>query len=132
MQSKTNSSKACDILPDELNRFYARFEKPENPTVKTSLTQHAISLFKPITEYQVRLQLKQMDTCYSSGPKKIYPAVLKYCADQLAVIVIMLFNIVIDERKTPIILKTSVIKPIPKISKPKASKGYRCYQMSSL
>ena len=124
MQSRKTSQKPCDIPPDELNQFYARFEKPRNPPNNTP-TQHATSSFEPITTHQVRLQMKRIDTCKGPGPDNIYPAVLRNCADQLAEIVTTLFNNVIDEGTTPAIWRTSVIKPLPKVSNPKVSKDYR-------
>ena len=103
-----------------LRLFLATWE----PTVKTSPTQHATSLFEQITEHQIRLQLKQIDTCNSPGSDKIYPALLKRCADQLATIITILFNIVIVKKTSPTKWKTSLIKPIPKISNSKARKDY--------
>ena len=63
MQSESNSSKACDVPPDELNHFHAPLENPENPTAITSPTQHAAMSVEQKTEHQVGLQLKQIGAC---------------------------------------------------------------------
>ena len=117
-----------EFVPNELNSFYARFEKDTSQTAPVAgglQHQNNCVPFGKITSEQVRTELQKLDTCKGPGPDKIITKVLKYGADQLAGTVCVFYNRAIEDGTTPKLWRTAVIKPVPKVPHPKCNKDYR-------
>lgn len=117
--------------PDELNKFFTRFEKSTPPTRETPPPPSAPSSTLKIQEDEVRVLLKKLDGRKGPGPDKLIPKILKLCADQLAPIITRLFSSSVQQQTTPTIWKTAIIKPLPKIAKPTCNKDFRPIAITS-
>ena len=126
------SAQPIKLDPNDLNSFYARFEKntPIQPVEPSGSCNDKVS-FGEITALTVCKQLKRLDTRKSPGPDKLIPNVLKKCADELCDIISSLFNLLIQEGITPKQWKVAKIKPIPKIPQPMICKDYRPIAITS-
>ncbi len=109
------STVETQLMADNLNEFYCRFEK------KTPFTPPAT----PLSPTPI-LQIKEDDVCHvfkknkrrkAPGPDGVSPACLKTCADQLAPIFTQIFNRSLELCEVPSCFKRSTIIPVPK--KPK-------------
>jgi hypothetical protein len=129
----TNSSQSQSDIPfqpDELNNFFARFEKPnaqppqplaENPTASACL----------IDEKEVFKLLRRLNPRKAAGPDGLIPRVLKLCADQLTTIITEIFNFSLESQTTPNLWKSAIIKPLPKTDKPEQLKHFRPIALTS-
>ena len=64
----------------------------------------------------MRREFRKVHPRKAAGPDRIKPSILKSCADQLAGIFCILFNMSFSESRIPSLWKTSCIVPIPKKS----------------
>ena len=69
-----------------------------------------------MTEEEVRREFRKVNPRKAAGPDRIKPSILKSCADQLAGIFCILFNLSLSESTVPSPWKTSCIVPVPKKS----------------
>ena len=65
-------------------------------------------------EHDVRRVFKQVDTRKAAGPDEIAGRVLRVCADQLAPVFTVIFNLSLAQSIIPTCFKMSTIIPIPK------------------
>ena len=127
-----NSNSPIDnsFSPDDLNSFFARFEKSDT-TSPSPADPNPIAPTFNITEDAVLKQLKRLNSRKGAGPDGLIPKVIKLCADQLAPIITRLFKTSLDSETTPKIWKTATIKPLPKITKPDQLKHFRPIALTS-
>lgn len=82
-------------LPDELNAFYVHFDNNIKPAVRavTDPEDWVISL----SEADVRRVFNQVNTCKAGSPNDIPGCVLRACAEQLAGIFTVIFNLSLSQ-----------------------------------
>lgn len=87
-------------LPDELNACYARFDNNNiDPDVRavTDPEDWVISL----SEADVRRVFNQVNTLKSAGPDGIPGSILRACAEELAGIFTVIFNLSLSQSVIP-------------------------------
>ena len=109
-----SSADAC--LASELKNFYAHFEaisSQQAKTVEAEVNGWVGAPFTPITlsEHDVRRAFKGVNTKKAAGPDGISGRVLKLCADQLALVFTMIFNLSLPQSVTPTCFKSTIIPP---------------------
>ncbi len=125
---------------DNLNKFYCRFEKTPHTHPGHLSTQPLTPPATPlsptpaiqISEDEVRQVFWKQKRKKAPGPDGDTPACLKSCADQLAPIVIKIFNRSLELCKVPSCFKRSTIIPIPKKSKITGLNVYRPVALTSV
>lgn len=128
------TAETTDIEPDVLNQFFSRFEKPERNNIPDSDKQSSDAEDLPkcmFVESDVRKHLHRLNARKGPGPDHLIPRVLKLAAYQLAPVITSLFHASIEQRTTPTLWKTSIIKPVPKIAKPGEPKHFRPIAITS-
>ncbi|TWW65003.1 putative RNA-directed DNA polymerase from transposon BS [Takifugu flavidus] len=102
---------------NELNTFYARFEKDDKDTAtRTPLPAD----HQPITlsSTAVYTALSRINPRKAAGPDGIPGRVLRACAEQLAGIFTDIFNLSLAHAVVPSCFKATTIVPVPKHSRP--------------
>ena len=104
---------------NELNAFYCRFDKHDFTQERGGLRERLMKGREGegtpvVTEEEVRTEFRRVHPKKAAGPDQIKPKILKTCADQLAGIFTVLFNLSFSQCIVPSIWKTSCIVPIPK------------------
>ncbi len=135
--SGNNSSaevRADPLLAKELNTFYGRFECNGGATLPISTSgssrQSSDHVF-PVSEDEVRRELRRVNIRKAAGPDGITGRVLRSCADQLAGLFTSIFNESLATSIVPTSFKKSVIIPVPKNSKPSCLNDYRPVALKS-
>ena len=128
--STSTTDQEIKFKPDDLNTFFARYEKPEINKPNIDETKMTAPPFE-VKEETVLKQLKTLNTRKGAGPDGLIPKVLRICAYQLAPIITRLFNKSIEQQTTPKLWKSAVIKPLPKVSTPAQLKDYRPIAITS-
>ena len=85
-----------------------------------------------LSEHDVRRVFKQVDTRKAAGPDEIAGRVLRACADQLAPVFTVIFNLSLAQSIIPTCFKKSTIIPIPKKAKPTCHNDYRPVALTSI
>ena len=113
-----------ETLANDLNKFYARFEKdlnndipqlqpnPESPSIVLSIDN-------------VRKCLNSVKPHKASGPDKIPSKILKECSVELAPIFTEIYNLSLATGFIPSLWKTSTVVPVPKKAKILQMNDYR-------
>lgn len=78
-----------------------------------------------INEQDVRKALYSVKCSKAMGPDGLGGKVLKSCCQQLSEVFHMLFQWSMDIHSVPLLWKSAIISPVPKISKPKDLNDYR-------
>ena len=113
-------------LPDQLNEFYARFDRENtSPVVTTSGVTDELPPPFVIEEESVRKALACQNTRKAAGPDGISNSTLRHCADQLAPALTCIFNESLQTGIVPKCFKSAVIIPVPKKSKVSTLNDYR-------
>ena len=102
-------------FPDELNSFYARFDRDnQEAATKAVLT----SDHQPLTlsSIDVCAALSRIKARKAAGPDGIPGRVLRACAGQLAEVLTDIFNLSLAQAAVPTCFKTTSIVPVPKHS----------------
>ncbi|KAI5098355.1 gastrula zinc finger protein XlCGF28.1-like [Silurus meridionalis] len=94
-------------------------------------SQHSTQYTLPLTEAQVRMELRRIKARKAAGPDGISSRLLKTCADQLCDILLYIFDLSLKLGKVPQLLKTSCVVPVPKTSRPKDFGDYRPVALTS-
>ena len=130
-KSKSNSKAIPDDpnLPDELNEFYARFDRAESPPTKVPCDESPSFV---IDAMDTRRIFARLNVRKAAGPDGITPRLLRTCANELAGIFTMLFNWSLRLCTVPDIFKRSVIIPIPKRSPVSCLNDYRPVALTSV
>lgn len=109
----TNRTGICNtMLPDTLNRFYARFDEQNRDTPLKSPCESEETALQ-VTHTQVLRALKRVNPRKAAGPDGVAPRVLKACAEQLTEVCTDIFNTSLTQETVPRIFKSSVIVPVP-------------------
>ncbi|KAK3518498.1 hypothetical protein QTP70_001480 [Hemibagrus guttatus] len=111
------------FLSDELNHFFARFDKDIHRTrnADPSKAVHPTSL----STTEVRSALSKVDPRKSAYPDGIPGRVLKACSDQLVQVFTGIFNLSLAQATVPTCLKTTTIIPMPKHSSAECLNNFR-------
>uniref|UniRef100_A0A669B3Y2 Reverse transcriptase domain-containing protein n=1 Tax=Oreochromis niloticus TaxID=8128 RepID=A0A669B3Y2_ORENI len=125
----TNIDNMDISLAEELNHFFARFEKTAvTPTMHTTLptvsSEHSPHIFS-LQQHQVHNVFRAVNQRKAAGPDGIPGRVLKACADQLAPVFTRLFNLSLTHATVPHCLKSSTIVPVPKSTTISSLSDYR-------
>ncbi|KAK3539364.1 hypothetical protein QTP70_003850 [Hemibagrus guttatus] len=119
------------FLPDELNHFFARFDKGiihHTRNADSSTVVHPISL----STTEVHSALSRVDPHKSAGPDGIPGRVPRTCADQLAQVFTGIFNLSLAQATVPTCLKTTTIIPVPKHSSAECLNDFRPGALTSI
>ncbi|KAK0146238.1 RNA-directed DNA polymerase from mobile element jockey [Merluccius polli] len=122
----SNSSPSVMDMPflQELNNFYARFDKENKDTAtKTELSVDHQTLTLPPSDVQDALS--KINARKAAGPDGIPGRVLRACAEQLAGVLTDIFNLSLAQASVPACFKTTSIVPVPKHSSPSCLNDYR-------
>ena len=115
-------------LADELNIFYARSEaNSQQAVIPTSGGETALT----VTEHDVRRTLRCVNPSEAAGPDGITGRVLKACADQLAPVFMVIFNLSLSQCIIPTCFKQSIIDRVPKKAQPSCLNDYRLIALTS-
>ena len=130
--SNTYSADAKELC-DNLNTFYARFDSKDN---YSSLIDELNTVCDndnciDISEHEVRLLFKELNSRKSPGPDNISPLLLKCCHNELSGVYQHLFQLSINSG-IPRIWKTAVIVPVPKKTAAKEYNDYRPIALTSV
>src|SRR4029434_4070046 len=102
-------------FPDELNSFYARFDRDnQEAVIKAVLTTDNQPLTLSSTD--VCAALGRINARKAAGPDGIHGCVLRACAGQLAEVLTDIFNLSLAQAAVPTSFKTTSILPLPKHS----------------
>uniref|UniRef100_A0A669BIH3 Reverse transcriptase domain-containing protein n=1 Tax=Oreochromis niloticus TaxID=8128 RepID=A0A669BIH3_ORENI len=109
---------------NELNNFYARFERG-NPTTTTKAD--VTSDHQPLTlsPTDVGAVLSRINVHKAAGPDGIPGRVLRACSGELAGVLTDIFNLSLAHAVVPACFKSTSIVPIPKNSNPSSLNDYR-------
>ena len=118
----------CNFDPDELNKFYNRFEKFSDPPLLPSVN-HVSDFFSVDEVYCSLRRVKERKSC---GPDNIPPRLIKAAAHVLVNPIRTLFNNSIAEGVFPDEWKKANIKPIPKTTPANEVKDYRPIALTSV
>ena len=132
-KQKALSSSEDPTLPDQLNKFYARFDEANNNPVTVPL-HIPCSLPPPfvIDELQVRKLLSKQNARKASGPDGVSTSTLRCCSEQLAPVLTDIFNESLQQGKVPACFKASIIVPVPKKAKVTTLNDYRPVALTSV
>ena len=112
-RAKPSIDTSDNTLPDQLNHFYARFDR-DNTELVPCLTHDISEPAFEIQYFEVKRVINGLNARKAPGPDGISPRLLKSCVDQLTPVVTDLFNWSLKIRKVPLCYKSSVIVPVPK------------------
>ena len=119
-------------LPDQLNSFYARFDR-DNKTVPVSTpVDEATPPPFVITTDEVRHCFNSLNVHKSAGPDGIKPKFLKLCSSELSHVFTNIFNWSLEICTVPACFKKSVIVPVPKKASPSCLNDYRPVALTSV
>ena len=118
-------------LPNNLNNFYARFDRQNDSPIPSP---PSICLPPPfvISECEVKKLLKKQNPKKASGPDGVSTASLRHCSEQLAPVFTDIFNQSLEKGKVPQCFKAAVIVPVPKKSKISGLNDYRPVALTSV
>ena len=132
-----NSVKTEDAqaLADELNTFYARFDKfnfkSEQETVLHELKSRE-GFVVQVEEAEVRMCFKCLNTRSAPGPDGITGRLLRTCRDSLSDVFTRLFRWSLSDGQVPTLWKTATVIPVPKKPSPKMMNDYRPVALTSV
>jgi len=112
---------------ENLNTFYARFEKPDPDTPTSAPRQPPILL----CEAEVIKVFKAVRLNKAPGPDHLTPNVIKACASEIAPVMTNIFNRSLTEHKVPDTWKESTIIPVGKKANPKEMNDFRPVALTS-
>ncbi|KAI5617008.1 gastrula zinc finger protein XlCGF28.1-like, partial [Silurus asotus] len=116
---------ATDVLfLNELNDFYARFER-DNKETATKLKLSADHSPIKLSSTDVCNALSRISAHKAAGPDNIPGRVLRACAEQLAGVFTDIFNLSLAQAAVPTCFKCTSIVPVPKHSNPTCLNDYR-------
>ena len=117
-------------LPDELNSFYARFDRDnQEAAIKAVLTTDNQPLTLSSTD--VCAALSRTNARKAAGPDGIPGRVLRACAGQLTEVLTDIFNMSLAQAAVPTCFKTTSIVPVPKHSKAASLNDFRPVALTS-
>lgn len=117
------SVNSCATLVEELNIFYARFDKDNKDSVLPPLPPNDAALV--LCTHDVRLYLHNINPRKAAGPDGVQGRVLKDCAAELTTVFTTIFNLSLATSWFPACLKSAIIVPVPKQTNVKSLNDYR-------
>ena len=116
-------------LPDELNNFYAHFEMTgQRADIITGEEETALT----VMEQNVNRTLRRVNPRKAADPDGITGCVFKACANQLAPVLMVIFNLFLSQCIVPKCFKLSVIVPVPKKPLPSCLNDYHPIPLTSV
>ena len=103
---------SCATLSEELNQFYARFDRDNTGQLPLPLPSDAAA--PTLSPHEVRLCLKTINPRKAAGPDGVAGRVLRNCGDQLTEVFTDIFNRSLALSHVPPCFKASTIIPVPK------------------
>ncbi|KAI4872906.1 hypothetical protein NFI96_001928 [Prochilodus magdalenae] len=100
-------------LSDELNHFYARFDRG-NKVIFSKMDLPPGEQPLTLSTTDVCHTLRRVSARKAAGPDEVPGRVLKACAEQLAGVFTDIFNLSLAQAVVPTIFKTATIVPVPK------------------
>ena len=119
-------------LPDNLNEFYARFDRANTNTLTHMNIQTDNNITLAFTEPEVRKIFRKTHSRKAAGPDGIPSRVVKMCASQLSGIFTDIFNQSLRHCIIPKCFKQSTIIPVPKKSSVSWLNDYRPVALTSV
>lgn len=124
------------VLANNLNEHFTRFEINDNDNIsawqQSVMNDAGMESTLIIKKEMVQQVFERTNVRKSPGPDNIEGRVLKYCAAQLSGIFCSLFQRSVNTQVVPLLWKTTVVNPLPKVSHPSSSKDYRPIALTSL
>ena len=118
-------------LPDELNRFYARFETSNTEAcMRASAVPDNCVIMPSIAN--VSKTFKKVNIHKAVGLDGLPGRVLRACADQLAGVFTDIFNMSLIESVITTCFKQTTIAPVPKNTKATCLNDYRPVALTSV
>ena len=102
-------------LPDNLNEFYARFDRANTNTLTRMIIQIDNNITLAFNEPEVRKIFRKTHARKAAGPDGIPSRVVKMCASQISGIFTDIFNQSLRHCIVPKCFKQSTIIPVPKL-----------------
>ena len=118
-------------LPDKLNEFYSRFDKPVTSSDVVVPDSSSSPPFV-VQENEVRRKFSHLKIRKAAGPDKISPGLLKKCATQLSFVFTDIFNMSLQTCMVPHCFKKSTVIPVPKKTQPVCLNDYRPVALTSV
>ncbi len=128
--SATTGSNSSASLAEELNCFFARFDK-KSPLQHTSLPVTGTQSLT-LQEYEVRQVFRSVNPRKAAGPDGVLGKVLKACAYELAAVFTDIFNQSLSQAIVPACLKSAIIIPVPKKPAVDSLNDYRPIALTSV
>ena len=119
-------------LPDNLNEFYARFDRANTNTLTHMNIQTDNNITLAFTEPEVRKIFRKTHARKAAGPDGIPSRVVKMCASQISGIFTDIFNQFLRHCIIPKCFKQSTIIPVPKKSSVSCLNDYRPVALTSV
>ena len=111
--TKSSPLSSDTSFPDELNSFYARFDRENKETAtRADLPANHQPLILSTTDVQA--VLCRTNARKAAGPNGISGRVLRACAVQLSGVLTDIFNLSLAQATVPTCFKTTTIVPVPK------------------
>ena len=126
-----NVTKFCN----DLNIFYARFDKHNFSSVRSCITdflRHRQADPIIVTLEEVQKCLSSVKINKAAGPDKIGSSVVKLCREPLAPVLRNIYQKSLDHSQIPIIWKTSELIPVPKKNPPTCQNDYRPIALTAI
>ncbi|KAI4877716.1 hypothetical protein NFI96_022799 [Prochilodus magdalenae] len=111
-------------LSDELNHFYAHFDRG-NKVIFSKMDLPPGEQPLTLCTTDVCHTLRRVSARKAAGPDEVPGRVLKACAEQLAGVFTDIFNLSLAQAVVPTIFKTATIVPVPKHSTASALNDFR-------
>ena len=132
-KQKPASSSDDPTLPNQLNKFYARFDEANDTPI--TVPMHLPTELPPpfvIQEAEVKKLLSKQNPRKASGPDGVSTATLRNCSEQLAPVLTGIYNDSLRQGKVPSCFKASIIVPVPKKAKVSSLNDYRPVALTSV
>ena len=101
------------MLSDKLNTFFARFEDNTVPPTQPATKDCGLSF----SIADVSKTFKRVNSRKAAGPDCIPSRVVRACSDQLAGVLMDIFNLTLPQSAVPTCLKRATVVPVPKNAK---------------
>ena len=117
---------ADETLANELNSFYAHFKASNANAGHANSGLPVRQLSTPVfSEHDIRREMKRVNARKASGQDRISGRVIRTCADLLAPVFTIIFNLSLAQSTVPTCFKVSTIIPVPKNASPAGMNDYR-------
>ena len=120
---------------NELNQFYARFDKMDFADEISAMC----SELKALNDTPPRVNVETVATLFKKvnsnkamGPDRINGKLLKFCANQLATPYSELFQLSLNECRSPACWKSAIVIPVPKTNRASQPNDYRPVALTSI